>query len=163
MVKKILPIIVMVIALAMLMIGCGDDKQETANSDPVKEVVNNEPEKDLTEAEKIEKIIRDRVIEKEYRKVEINEITINENLGTEEDGDYIALVYLDFNVMNPEGTGNKMMRMYSDDLVANLANSGIDTVCEAAVFWKDDYNNRNLKYAYEYENGGFYITDIAGE
>jgi len=34
---------------------------------------------------------------------------------------------------------------------------------EAAVFWKDDYNKRNVKYAYEYKNGGFYVMDVAGE
>ena len=53
-----------------------------------------------------------------------------------------------------------MMRMYSDDLVATLANQGIDDISQVAIFWKDEYNDRDLKYAYEYRDGGFYITDI---
>ncbi len=60
-------------------------------------------------------------------------------------------------------TANQMMKMYSDDLVTTLAKKGIKDISEAAVFWKDSYNNRNLKYAYEYRNGGFYVTDVMGE
>jgi len=56
-----------------------------------------------------------------------------------------------------------MMRMYSDDMVATLANQGVNDVSEAVVFWEDDYNNRTVKYAYEFMNGAFYVADIAGE
>ena len=55
------------------------------------------------------------------------------------------------------------MKMYSDDLVATLAKKGITDISEAAIFWEDEYNNRNVKYAYEYKDGEFYIEDIAGE
>lgn len=162
MVKKIMLAVVMIIAL-MLVAGCGGDSQETPSNGPAKEAVSNEQEKELNEAEKIEKVIRDRIDEGEYRSTKLDRITVNENLGTEEGGDYIALVYLKFDIKNTKNTGNKMMRMYSDDLVAAMASKGITNVCEAAVFWEDEYNDRNLKYTYEYRNGGFYITDIAGE
>jgi hypothetical protein len=44
-----------------------------------------------------------------------------------------------------------------------LANQGFEDITEAAIFWQDDYNNRSVKYAYEYRDGGFFISDIAGE
>lgn len=111
----------------------------------------------------IESAIKGRVNEGDYRGVSVDKITINEDMGKNEKGYYIVLVNLNFEVPNREKTANEMMRMYSDDLVASLAKKGIADVSEAAVFWKDKYNNRNLKYAYEYRNGGFYITDIMGE
>jgi len=108
----------------------------------------------------LEKAIRKRIEEGGYNKVTIDKITINEDLGNEEEGYYIALVHLTFGVKNREETANEMMRMYSDDLVATLANQGIDDISQVAIFWKDEYNDRDLKYAYEYRDGGFYITDI---
>ncbi len=57
------------------------------------------------------------------------------NLGTEDDGDYIALVYLVFNTKNTISTGNDVMRMYSDDLVATLAEQ-FSNVAQAAIFGK---------------------------
>lgn len=150
-------LVVVAVLMLVFMVGCGGEtKPKEANSEPTKEIVNVEQEEELTEAEKIEKVIRDRIAEKEYRKVEIDRIAINENMA--DDGTYIALVYLDFNVMNTIKTGNDMMRMYSDDIVARLGEIGIENVGEAAVFWKDGYNDRSLKYAYEYRNGNFYLT-----
>ena len=64
---------------------------------------------------------------------------------------------------NTHETANEMMKMYSDDLVATIAKKGIQDISEVAVFWEDNYNNRNLKHAYEYRNGGFYVTDVMGE
>ncbi|NBI08282.1 hypothetical protein [Senegalia massiliensis] len=136
-------------------------KQEAANEE------ENEAEKKQREIESdkfnIKTAIKDRIDEGDYTNVTIDSITINENLGTEEDRDYIALVNLDFNVKNTRNTGNKVMRMYSDDLAATLANKGIKNLAEIAIFLKDEYNDRSVKYAYEYKNNGFYIMDIAGE
>ncbi|WP_313758567.1 hypothetical protein [Tissierella sp.] len=109
----------------------------------------------------IEKAIKNRVEDGDYKNAKLDKITINEDLGSEEDGLYIALVYFTFDIRNKKETGNELMRMYSDDLVATLADKGIEDISEAAIFWVDDYNNRNLKYAYGYKDGGFYIMDIA--
>lgn len=51
---------------------------------------------------------------------QIDRITINDDLGTEADGDYIALVYLTWNQKNTEKTSKKMLEMYSSDLAATL-------------------------------------------
>ena len=53
----------------------------------------------LTETQKIEKILTDRITE-QYTMTQIDRITINDDLGTEADGDYIALVYLTWNQKN---------------------------------------------------------------
>lgn len=110
----------------------------------------------------IEAAIRDRISGGDYKAAKLDKITINENLGTEAD-DYIALVYFNFDRKNTRKTGNEVMRMYSDDLAASLAKKGITDVCEIAVFWRDDYNNRNVKYAYKFGNGAFRVMDIQGE
>lgn len=111
----------------------------------------------------IETSIRDKFNSGDYTNAKLNSITINENLGTDTSDDYIALVYLKFDIKNSRETGNEVMKMYSNDLVAKLANEGITDISEVAVFWEDEYNNRSVKYAYEYKNDGFYIMDIAGE
>ena len=53
----------------------------------------------LTETQKIEKILTDRITE-QYTMTQIDRITINDDLGTEADGDYIALVYLTWDQKN---------------------------------------------------------------
>ena len=53
----------------------------------------------LTETQKIEKILTDRITE-QYTMTQIDRITINDDLGTEADGDYIALVCLTWDQKN---------------------------------------------------------------
>ncbi len=147
-------------ALIFLTVGCaGNDEPEPAIEEP-----EDAAAEELTREEEIESIIRIRIDEGDYLSAELTEIRINQDMGYEgPDTLFIALIYFDYTISNTRDTANEMMRMYSDDLVATLANKGVQDVSEAAVFWKDDYNNRNLKYAYDYRDGGFYISDIAGE
>ncbi len=98
-----------------------------------------------------------------YQNTLVDKIAVNENLGTDAPDDYIALIYLVFDVKNSRGTGNQMMRMYSDDLVATMAQKGTTSISEVAVFWEDEYNSRTVKYVYEYRDGGFYLVDVMGE
>ena len=49
----------------------------------------------------IEKEIRNRINEGDYSGAKLDRITINENLGTEEPDDYIALVYFTFERKTP--------------------------------------------------------------
>jgi len=123
---------------------------------------DNEDLKPLRKSE-IERAIKNRINEGDYSGATLDRITINENLGTEDPDDYIALVYFTFERPNTRITASKMTKLYSDDIVATLANKGIRDISEAIIFWEDNYNNRNLKYAYEDKNGGFYVTDVMGE
>lgn len=134
---------------------------ETNKLSDVEKVTNQDPK--AVQKSEIETAIRSRADDGDYTSTELDKITINENLGTDTPDDFVALIYFDFKVKNRRKTGNEVMRMYSDDLVATLAKRGMKNISEAAIFWKDKYNNRNVKYAYEYRDGGFYIIDIAGE
>jgi len=118
-------------------------------------VVEKKPQKAI-EVIQIEHAITTRLNSGDYKNTVLDRFAVNENMAAD-DGTYITLVYLIFDVPNSVGTGNEMMRMYSDDLVASLAEKS-SKICEAAIFWHDEYNDRSLKYAYEYRNGGFYLT-----
>lgn len=94
-----------------------------------------------------------------YDNATVDTVTINEDSGTDAEGDYIALIYLTWNVKNTAETTEKMLQMYSDDLAASLA---IDhpEVQEAAIFWNVPYLGSNTsKWSYERRGNGMYATD----
>lgn len=106
----------------------------------------------------IEQYIRNRVYDN-YKQTDIDSITINDDLGTDIDGDYVALVNLTWNVKNSQELSEKMLRMYSDDLAASLATDYPD-VQELCVFWKVPYLTKyNSKWAYEKRDNGMYLVD----
>lgn len=138
-----------------------DSTQLPIETTSVLEIVATEHEDEftsLTEKEQIEKILTDK-IEEEYTSTVIERITINDNLGTEEKNDYIALVYLTWNQKNSGKTSKEMLRLYSDDLAATLANQN-DTVKEIAIFWTVPYLNDSAKCSYERVNNGFAEMDM---
>jgi len=113
----------------------------------------------LSEEEQIENILKGR-IEEAYDDTEIDHITINDDLGTDEENDYIALVYLIWNRKNSGKLSKEMLKMYSDDLAATLAEQN-DSVQEIAIFWTVPYLDDNAKCSYERVNGGFAVMDTA--
>jgi len=142
--------------------GLSDEEIAEIESEK-KETVILEKDKSYEIEQAVKNIIKAKINENTYRGTKLNRITINENLGTDTPDDYIALIYLVFDVKNTVKTGNEVMRMYSDDIVATLAEKGITkNISEAAIFWEDDYNGRTVKYAYEYRDGKFYLTDAIG-
>lgn len=102
------------------------------------------------------KILTERI--EEYHNAVIDRITINDDLGTEEENDYIALVYLTWNTKNSGKLSKEMLKMYSDDLAATLANEN-DTVQEIAIFWTVPYLNDTAKCSYERVPDGFVVMD----
>lgn len=139
--------------------GAPPAEQTVTLDDPEKpetNAVKNKPKKPL-EVVGIESTITSRVNSGDYKNVKLDRFAVNKNLGAG-DGTYIALVYLKFDISNSKSTGNETMRRYSDDLVAALAKN-TSSVCEAVIFWDDEYNDRKLKYTYKYRNGGFYLTN----
>ena len=116
-------------------------------------------EKYVSPQEVIEGVIRDRIVA-EYDNTDIDRITINEDMGTDETGDYIALVYLVWNVENSAKMTKEMLTLYSDDLAATVAKE-CENVQEIAVFWTIPYhNNANAKCSYERKGNGMYDMDI---
>lgn len=108
-------------------------------------------------------IVLNRIESGDYLNTTITEIKLNDNMGDPADGDFILLVYGSFDIRNSKDTGNNVMKMYANDLMASVAGEGVTEIAEGVVFWKDDHNNRTVKYAYEYKDGNFYIADVIGE
>lgn len=104
---KQMAFVAVLLATLTLIGGCGNQKpSDTANeSAPDTEITTTRAASEvetpvvLTETQKIEKILTDRITE-QYTMTQIDRITINDDLGTEADGDYIALVYLTWNQKN---------------------------------------------------------------
>ena len=89
----------------------------------------------------------------------MDRIEINEDLGTDAEGDYIALVYLTWDVKNKPDMTETMLQMYSDDLAASLAKDHPE-VQEVALFWKVPYlGEKTSKWSYERKGNGMYTTD----
>ena len=106
----------------------------------------------------IKSTIKSRISD-QYRDTDITEITINEDAGTDTLDDYIALVYLKWNVQNSKDTSEKMLSMYSNDLAAYLAEK-CPNVSEVSVFWEVPYLTTNTsKWSFERNGENMYLTD----
>lgn len=133
------------------------EKEEAENADaeePKTETV------ELTEAEKIEKSAKLICIEN-YASTHISSMEVNENLGTEEENDYIVLAYLMWDVKNKAETTKEMLAMYSEDFAARIGNE-IPNVSEFTVFWKVPYHSETenvIKYSYTRKDGEMYQTE----
>ena len=109
--------------------------------------------------ETIKKAIKDH-IEEEYTFTEITSIAINEDLGIDLEGDYIASVYLTWRQQNSGKTSKDVLSLYSDDLAATIAEQ-CKNVQELTVYWTVPYlSYGNAKCAYERKNGKMYRMDM---
>lgn len=132
----------------------GEPEEETADSS-----ISIEP---IYEEGSLEKELQDyavKIITESYTYTDIESLTVNENLGTEEDGDYIILARLTWNQKNKASTSQDMLSMYSSDFAARI---GMDqpSVNEVAIFWTVPYlNNANAKWSYERNDDGMYLSD----
>ena len=96
---------------------------------------------------------------KEYTDTTIDNITINDDLGTEKEGDYVVLVNLTWNTKNSGKTSQEMLDMYSSDMAARM-HSDLPEVQELAVFWTVPYlNNGSAKMSFERTEKGMKYTD----
>ena len=136
-----------------------NDVEDASNVEENTNEVTTEEESSTPQAQ-IEKTIRQRIGD-EYTYTDIDSITINENLGTEDvEGDYIALVNVTWTQMNKGPTSKKMLSMYSEDLAAYIGEE-CPNVQEIAIFWTVPYlDNANAKCAYERKGEGMYEMDI---
>lgn len=136
-----------------------NDVEDASNVEENTNEVTTEEESSTPQAQ-IEKTIRQRIGD-EYTYTDIDSITINENLGTEDvEGDYIALVNVTWTQMNKGPTSKKMLSMYSEDLAAYIGEE-CPNVQEIAIFWTVPYlDNANAKCAYERKGEGMYEMDM---
>lgn len=149
-------IIIIAITLNNITSTTEDSNSAEKNTD---DIVLIEPE---YENGSIQKEIQDyatNIITENYTKTDIREIAINENAGTEEDGDYIILVRLTWNVKNSGSMSKEMLEMYSSDFAARIG-SDQSAVNEVAIFWTVPYlDNASAKWAYERSGEGMYLSD----
>lgn len=106
----------------------------------------------------IENTIKSRIEEK-YTNTDIEKIAINDDLGTDTPDDYVALVYLTWNMQNTGKTSKEVLTMYSNDLAAITAEQ-LPNVQEIAIFWDVPYLNDSAKCAYERKDNAMYESDI---
>lgn len=107
---------------------------------------------------KIESTIR-RKVTTGYENTDITEISVNEDMGTDTSDDYIALVYLKWNVKNSASTSEEMLSMYSNDLAATVAEE-CPNVQEISIFWEVSYLTDNTsKWSFERKGENMYLTD----
>lgn len=119
--------------------------EEPTPPDPVEEI-----DPAVQDKEEIEAAARD-IVTANYTMTDISRITVNENYGTDADGDYILLVYVTWNVKNSVEMTNKVLAMYSEDFAARVGKD-IPKVSEISVFWTVPYyseTNVSVKYSYE--------------
>lgn len=76
----------------------------------------------------------------------------------DEEGDYVALVYLTWDVKNSSQTTQTMLTMYSEDMAANI---GVDKlkVTDMAIFWEIPYLNGNVKLSFERKGESMFYSD----
>lgn len=121
-----------------------------------------EPPTDPIERAKwdIETTARD-ICAENYANTDVDSITVNEDYGTDEDGDYILLVYATWNVKNSAEMTEKMLAMYSEDFAARIGQSAT-AVSEFTVFWTVPYYSETdtaIKYSYQRSGDGMFQTD----
>lgn len=97
-------------------------------------------------------------VDANYHDTTIDSVTVNPNLGTEKEGDYIALVRLTWHTKNSGKTSKEMLDMYSSDMAARMYKD-LPEVQELAVFWTVPYLNGSAKISFERANGGMKYTD----
>ena len=138
-----------------------NDTSEPDISDDVdlKEIPSVEPAYEDGSTEKEIQNYAVNIIIDNYTDTDIEQMEINENLGTEEDGDYIILARLTWNTKNSGTSSKEMLVMYSSDFAARIG-AEQPAVNEVAIFWTVPYlDNANAKWAYERKDEGMYLSD----
>ena len=174
--EKTLSIFMVAIIATFCVAGCGstDAKKDTTPSSSAASVEpaqkspsqpqqpKQEPPKQETPQEKATARVKSKVTEyvnAHYNGTSINNITVNPDLGTDKEDDYVALVTLTWNVKNRGKTSREMLDMYSSDMAARMYQD-LPEVQELAVFWTVPYlNNGKAKISFERANGGMKYTD----
>lgn len=125
------------------------EKPAEAKPDPVEQAKKD-----------IEKVAR-QIVTEHYTSTDVDRVTVNEDYGTDVDGDYVLLMYLTWNVKNSAKLTNEVLAMYSEDFAARVG-TDLENVEEVALFWTVPYYNEkrnSAKYSYERRGSGMYESD----
>lgn len=125
----------------------------------VSEKTGTEVENSIVEDEDTKVANKVREYVKKYLDTKIDNITVNPDMGTEKNDDYVVLVRLTWNVKNSSEQSKKMLDMYSSDMAARIYQD-LPEVQELAIFWTVPYlNNGNAKISFERVSGGMKYSD----
>lgn len=115
------------------------------------------PEKELTKEEIIQKAV-EVIINEDLKNTSIKQLMVNENLGVD-DGSFIVLPHLKWDVKNSAKTTKEILEMYSDHLAAKLADYEVSDV---TVFWEVPHHlegNNIAKFNYQKTPNGMAIGE----
>lgn len=129
---------------------------DKASTEDVKKVLDQYSDTDK-EKERVEKQIQ-AYIDKNYTFTTIDSITINPNLGTDDEKDYIALVNLTWDQKNSGKTSKSVLDMYSSDMAARVYED-LPELSELAVFWNVPYLKAYAKISFERKKNGMAYSD----
>lgn len=134
-----------------------EDDEDSASAEEVEAILNQFASAD-EETQKVAKKIQE-YINANYTYTTLDNLTINPDLGTDTDGDYIALVYLTWDQMNSGKTSKEVLDLYSSDMAVHVYED-LPEIQELAVFWTVPYlNNGQAKISFERKSNGMAYTD----
>lgn len=94
-----------------------------------------------------------------YTNTILDDLTVNDDLGTDADGDYVVLVNLTWNQKNTGKTSQEMLDMYSSDMAARIYQD-MPEVQELCIFWTVPYlNDGTAKISFEKKDNGMAYMD----
>lgn len=162
---KTAAVVVVVLVVICALFGNSEENVPAASSavPAAASAAEPTPEEPKTDQEVITETI-EQIVAANYRSTDVS-VTVNEDIGTDADSDYIALVYLTWNVKNGLDSTRDMLAMYSEDCAARVADE-LPNVSELALFWTVPYydeSGSSVKYSYERrgegEQEGMYQSD----
>lgn len=113
---------------------------------------------EISEYDKVETQIKS-YINANYTNTILDDLTVNDDLGTDADGDYVVLVNLTWNQKNTGKTSQEMLDMYSSDMAARIYQD-MPEVQELCIFWTVPYlNDGTAKISFERKDNGMAYMD----
>lgn len=126
-----------------------DEDKTDLEFEEVTEDVVEEPE--VTREDEIRDAV-EAIIKEDLNSTNIKEVKVNLHMGRD-DGTYLVLPHLKWNVKNRAKTTREMLQMYSDNIAAKLADE--EDVSEITIFWEVPYHQEGDNVAkYEYTRAG---------
>ena len=180
--KKKVILSMLIIASLSLTVGCSSNEnpedvepteeveetevdQEDEIDQEKKEAQVEEPSEELDRKDEIKEVVETKVDEAEfhdiadYQKIKTSGIDINDNLGVDEEGFYLAIINLVIDNKSDVGLPDEIYEEQSKALVDSIVSEEMKDITDISVFWKDKRNNRSMKYSYKLNEDGFSLDD----
>lgn len=133
------------------------ESEVTENTEKTTESESTE-NTEISEYDKVKNQIKS-YINANYTNTVLDDLTVNDDAGTDEDGDYVVLVNLTWNQKNTGKTSQEMLDMYSSDMAARIYQD-LPEVQELCIFWTVPYlNDGTAKISFERKDNGMAYTD----